>query len=365
MKPMADALFQVMFDKYGSHECLQRLGDPLWFQALSNVLGFDWDSSGTTTVLCGVLRSVLSSTRHGLVAVGGKGIRSRQIPKELHDLSKTMDLGEQSCKDLIYASRMAAKVDNAALQDGFHLYHQMFFLESEKCAWTIVQQGMDEDSKTSRRYHWVSEHLTTFIEEPHSGLISARRNNQVLDLTARKSRACRTTCTQIAREESPQRIRRQFLSLKSPCDYQKTTLTRWFSTAPHSLLPDSMILYHRVIPDRMDWEAVKKVYDLQPSTFEELLAIRGMGPATIRGLALLSEMVHGTAPSWQDPVRMTFAFGGKDGVPFPVDRKSYDDAITFLEDAIDKAHLGQREKLQAFQRLRTFLENPSIHCISS
>ncbi len=163
MKAMADALFQVMYDVHGPTESLRRLGDPLWFQALSNVLGFDWDSSGTTTVLCGVLHSVLNPERHGLSAAGGKGARSRKTPTELQDIANQLDLGEQLARRLCYASRMTAKVDSAALQDNYQLYHHMFFLAPDYGAWTVVQQGMDPETRTSRRYHWISERLTTFI----------------------------------------------------------------------------------------------------------------------------------------------------------------------------------------------------------
>lgn len=360
MAAMADILFKVMVDEHGPFECLQRLGDPLWFQALSNVLGFDWDSSGTTTVLCGVLHSVLRSERHGLIAVGGKGARSRQVPSKLTALAEELDLSEHRGKELVHASKMTAKVDSAALQDGYDLYHHMFFLEPEKGAWTVVQQGMDPDSRTSRRYHWVSEGLTTFVEEPHSGLVSGKQQQTVLDLTARKSRKCRETCTIISREESPRRIRRQFLALRPPPSYQKTTLMHWSEPSESSYMSSTEITYHRVFPHRMDWKAVKRVYDIQPSNFEELLTVRGMGASTIRGLALLSEMVYGEPPSWQDPVRMTFAFGGKDGVPFPVNRRSYDAAIGFLEDAIDRAKLDKKEKLQAFRRLHKCLQHPLL-----
>jgi hypothetical protein len=224
----------------------------------------------------------------------------------------------------------------------------------------VVQQGMDTDSRTSRRYHWISEGLTSFIDEPHSGMMSGKQNKPVLNLTAKQSRECRSTCIDILREETPNRLRRQFFEIKPPPAYQKTTLMDW---SPGNITEQGKaqeIAYHRVFPKKMNWKVVKAVYDVQPSNFENMLSFRGMGSNTIRGLALLSEMVYGVPPSWEDPVRMTFAFGGKDGVPFPVDRKAYDEAIHFLEDAIDKAKLEQKTKLQAFRQLRKFISHPLV-----
>jgi hypothetical protein len=213
---------------------------------------------------------------------------------------------------------------------------------------------MNEDTRTSRRYHWISKNLKSFVEEPHSGLYSRNRQQLVLDMTARESRDCRTASTAIARETKPKALQRQFEMYKAQFSYQKTTLEWWFE-APQTTLPGpSLIPYHEVFPERMNWRAVNQVFDAQPANFEELLAIQGMGASTIRGLALLSEIVYGEAPSWTDPVRMTYAFGGKDGVPYPVDRKAYDEAITFLEGAIDRANVGRPEKLHAFRRLRNY-----------
>ncbi len=359
MRAMADALFQVMVEKHGPDECLRRLSDPLWFQALSNVLGFDWDSSGATTVLCGVLHSVLCPQRHGLFGIGGKGTRSRQVPIQLQTLSKELDVGDAQCRKWLYASRMTAKVDSAVLQDGYELYHHMIFINPETGHWSVVQQGMDSDSRTSRRYHWLSAGLTTYVEEPHSGLFSRSQCKTVLDLTSRKSRSCRNTSLAIAREETPNRIRRLFFQIKPPPSYQKTSLLRWMAPEEKANI-SRLIAYHRVFPQKMAWDAVKRVYDIQPQNFEDLLVIRGIGANTLRGLALLSEMVYGESPSWVDPVRMTFAFGGKDGVPFPVNRKAYDEAISFLNAAIDEAKLDKRIKITAFRRLQNCLSHPLI-----
>jgi hypothetical protein len=363
MKRMADALFVAMVDEHGAAECLRRLGNPLWFQALSNVLGYDWDSSGSTTVTCGVLRSVLQSHRHGLAAAGGKGARSRRVPQELQELGDQLSFGDELTQALIYASRMTAKVDSAALQDGHQLYHHTFFLDTEEGRWTVVQQGMNDETGTSRRYHWVSEALADFVEEPHSGIITQRPCDFVLDMTARASRGCRKVSLALACEESPNRLRNLFYDHK-PSSHE-ITLLKWSNSVSPPWPPlrtrAACVPVHRLFPEHMDWDAVRRVYDVQPRNFEALLAVRGVGPATIRGLALLSDMCYGEAPSWQDPVRMTFAFGGKDGVPFPVNRKAYDEAIAFLDNALDRAKLDQKAKLDAFRRLRYCLPTSHAH----
>jgi hypothetical protein len=289
-----------------------------------------------------------------MAVAGGKGARSRRTPQELQIIAQQQRLGEETAQELIRASRMVAKVDSAALQDGYQLYHHAFFLDTDEGNWTVVQQGMNEETRTSRRYHWISKDLKSFVDEPHSGLFSRNRQQLVLDMTSRESQDCRAASTVIACETRPEALQRQFDAYKAQFSYQKTTLEWWFEGPQTTLTAPSLIPYHEVFPAKMNWRAVNQIFDAQPVNFEELLAIQGVGASTIRGLALLSEIVYGNAPSWQDPVRMTYAFGGKDGVPYPVDRRAYDEAIAFLEGAIDRAKVGRPEKLHAFRRLRNY-----------
>ena len=341
MIPMARTLCQFIVDEFGTAELLQRLADPVWFQALSNVLGYDWDSSGSTTVTCGVLKAALDFEQHGLIGVGGKGLASRKVPTQLRALE---DYGLDGA-GLVEISRSVAKVDNAGIQDGYNLYHHMFFVDSEE-NWTVVQQGMDYASNDARRYHWSSFDVVSFIEEPHSGLISGQVRDSALDMTSKDSKECRKISVDISKED-PARVRRYFENVKA---YGQSTLIPWIEgTGTPQELPS-----YKVTPTRMDWDAVRRAYETQPSTYEELLFMNGVGPATVRGLSLISEMIFGTPASWADPVRMCFAFGGKDGVPFPVPRKAYDSAITFMEQALNDSKVGRQDKVLGLKRLGNF-----------
>ncbi len=341
MIPMARSLCEFIVDEFGTFELLQRLADPVWFQALSNVLGYDWDSSGSTTVTCGVLKTALDFESHGMIGIGGKGMASRKVPAELRALE---DYGLDGA-GLVDISRLVAKVDNAGIQDGYNLYQHMFFVDSEE-NWTVVQQGMDSDSNDARRYHWSSFITDSFIDEPHSGLISGEVKDGALDMTSRKSEACREVSLDIIKED-PARVRRYFEDIKS---YGQSTLIPWIEgdgTAQD--LPA-----YKVLPTRMDWDAVRRAYETQPSDYESLLFMKGVGPATVRGLSLISEMIFGSPASWADPVRMCFAFGGKDGVPFPVPRKDYDKAIDYMEQALMDSKVGRQDKFLGLKRLRNF-----------
>ena len=341
MIPMAGSLCEFVVDEFGSHELLRRLSDPVYFQALSNVLGYDWDSSGSTTVTCGVLRSALSFERHGVMGIGGKGAASLRVPERLRSLE---DYGLDGAQ-LGEISRAVAKVDNAGVQDGYQLYQHVFFVDQDS-NWTVVQQGMDTTRGDARRYHWTSEHTKNYIDEPHTGLISGHVNRHTMDMTDRRSEGCRKVSVDIVME-GPRRVRRHFEDIKA---YGESTLLPWIGSSGLGIQLPS----YKVLPTRMDWNAVRRAYETQPSGYEELLLMNGIGPATVRGLSLISEVIYGTPPSWSDPVRMCFAFGGKDGVPFPVPREAYDHAITFLQQALNDAKLGRREKIDGLKRLRKF-----------
>jgi hypothetical protein len=341
MIPMASALCEFIVDEFGTSELLLRLSDPVWFQALSNVLGYDWDSSGSTTVTCGVLKSALSFETHGMVGIGGKGLASKKVPEQLRALE---DYGLDGA-NLVEISKSVAKVDNAGVQDGYQLYQHLFFVDREE-NWTVVQQGMNSKNNDARRYHWTARETKSYIDEPHTGLISGQVSDCALDLTSRNSEDCRKVSLDIVKED-PARVRRYFEDIKS---YGESTLIPWLDGAGNSCTLPS----YKVVPTKMNWNAVREAYESQPENYEGVLLMDGFGPATIRGLSLISEMIFGTPPSWADPVRMCFAFGGKDGVPFPVPRKDYDRAIEFMEGALNDAKLGRRDKVLGFKRLRAF-----------
>ena len=316
---------------FGADEMLRRLSHPFWFQAFGCILGFDWHSSGVTTTLCGALKEGIRGleTDLGLFVAGGKGRTSRQTPSELERWGESLSL---NATPLVYASRMSAKVDSSAIQDGYQLYHHAFLFTTSG-SWTVIQQGMNEATRYARRYHWLGEKVTDFVNEPHSAILSEARG-QALNLVAGESNPARTTIAEIATDEKPQNIVAELKRLKTldlPSHHQLTA---------QDLHPDSL---SRIL---------LSTYDRQPQDFEQLLGLQGVGPKTIRALSLISELVHGVTPSYRDPARYSFAHGGKDGIPYPVDRETYDQSIELLRRAINRAKLGIKEKNEAEGRLR-------------
>ncbi|MEM2988954.1 MAG: DUF763 domain-containing protein [Candidatus Bathyarchaeia archaeon] len=340
MVALAKGIFQAIYDEYGSREILRRLSDPLFFQACSNALGFDWDSSGSTTTTCYALKAALNSIDAGVRVVGGKGRYAKGAPGELEALGPAMGLSGEDIERLKYASRMAAKVDNAAIQAGYALYHHSLFL-SEDGDWAIVQQGMNPATRMARRYHWISDGLASFGREPHRGIAAQALHDRVLDMTAKASEEARRVSCDLSKEGA-RRISRLLASIPSRA---QAKMDGWIEGGPGS----APIEYR--VPRRMDWRALEIAYEIQPRDYEELLAIRGIGPSAVRGLALIAELIYGAAPSWRDPAKFSFAFGGKDGVPFPVDRGAMDEAISFLKRAIEESRLGDGEKIGALRRI--------------
>lgn len=347
MRRLARAILAILVEEEGAGGALARLSDPLWFQGLSCALGFDWNSSGTTTVTCAVLKAALEGLDVGLRAAGGKGARARGTLAELDAIGRGLGLGAEAVEGLKRASRLAAKVDSVALQDGYELYHHTMFVSSDG-QWAVVQQGMDLSDRTARRYHWLSASLPSFVEEPHSGIIGDAARPAVIDLTSRDSRGCRRACVDVACD-GPSRARRLFIEarrrLRGPLD-------AWLGGRGRS---EGTPLY-RLAPDSLNWEVLQRAYEARPRSFEELLLIRGMGASTVRALALIADLIYGEPPSWRDPIKFSFAFGGKDGVPRPVERELMDRVIGSLEELLSAAELERRERLGALARLRGMVQ---------
>jgi len=330
MVPLAREITIAIVSEFGPEEMLRRLSHPYWFQAFGCVLGFDWHSSGVTTTLCGALKEGLKGLERdlGLFVAGGKGKASRKTPSEIEIWGEKISMDPAP---LVYASRMSAKVDSSAVQDGYQLYHHTFLFTAGG-SWTVVQQGMNETNRYARRYHWLGESVTDFVNEPHSAILSEARG-ETLNLTASESQPARTTITAIATEEQPEKVYAELKRLKTlslPSRHQIVT---------SDLHPDSLR------------KIILSAYERQPQDFEQLLGLSGVGAKTIRALSLISELIHGVAPSYRDPARYSFAHGGKDGIPYPVDRETYDQSIELLSKAINKTKLGLSEKQKAFQRL--------------
>lgn len=343
MERLAGPLLDILVDEHGPDGVVRRLADPFWFQALACVLGYDYHSSGTTTVVTGLLRSVLRPDEHGVAVAGGKGPRSRRTPEELRARAEAWGLDPEP---LVRASRLSAKVDSALVQDGYGLYHHALFLSRE--SWAVVQQGMNPGQRMARRYQWRSP-VESFVETPHEAITGEARHPRVLDMTARKSAEARRVAVDLVRD-SVAEVQRS-LGLLSRRSGQRG-LEGWTGEAKSEFHNPHFEVLN--LPERVDWAALRRAYDLQPRNYEEFVAIPNIGPATLRALALVSELLYGAPPSWRDPARFSFAFGGKDGVPHPVNRKSMDEATRILGEAVERAKLGDRERLGALRRLREF-----------
>jgi uncharacterized protein len=322
--------------EYGAREVLRRLADPYWFQAFGCVLGFDWHSSGVTTTVCGAVKESLRETgpEWGLFAAGGKGAASRKSPSQI---AGTCDMLGRDAAALVHASRTAAKVDSAAVQDGYQLYHHMFLFTSSG-EWSVVQQGMNDRTSTARRYHWLSEHMTSFVDEPHEAVCCDQRGDSAntLNLVASESQDVRTACTELAGMPPEKTLRavERLPDLRMP--------------PRHSLFPEIDV------DTRYLSKILLKTYERAPEDFETLLGMEGVGARTLRSLALASELIYGTPTSTRDPARYAFAVGGKDGIPFPVDRPVYDQTIEILSRAVDRARIDRSERVKAFKRLAQF-----------
>jgi len=341
MTKLASCIVKVIVDEYGTPALLEKVSDPYWFQAFGCVLGFDWHSSGLTTVTGGAMKEALNFDDHGLAVAGGKGRASRKTIQDLEAIGAKADLGTQGVQGLQWSSRMCAKVDSAALQDGHQLYYHIMLVASDG-EWAVVQQGLDDSTGYARRYHWLSDGLDSYIVEPHEGIIGERRP-LVLDMTAKASIPCQRASVDLV-NDGPNRL---MSMLKEPVMKKQSTLEEF--------LPPSERPALLTMPKSINWNLVRQLYEFHPKGYEDLLAFKGVGPSTVRALALISEVVHGTPPSFRDPVKFSFAVGGKDGVPFPVDRKAYDRSIDVLREGIEDSRAGDNEKLDAVKRLRAFV----------
>jgi hypothetical protein len=344
MVRLAEGIVSVIVEEQSPEDFLKKLSDPFWFQAFACILGFDWHSSGSTTVTCGALKEALDLERHGIGIAGGKGKFSRKAPEDIETITKFFELAPER---YIYSSRVAAKVDNAALQDFHRLYHHSFFI-TEKGEWAIIQQGMYSEEKTARRYHWLSENLSkTLVVEPHTSILGDTRLELVLNMTSKNSETARNISLELV-NESIKKLQNLVKSIRHPLQE---------GLEKFGILPINIRRLELLeLPKNINWEALRRAYEYQPRNYEELLAIKGIGPKTIRALALISELIYNEKPSWQDPVKYSFAFGGKDGVPYPINRKVMDETIALLEQGIEEAKTGKKDKLQAFKRLKGLIK---------
>jgi hypothetical protein len=342
MKSLAREIVKIIIWDFGPQELLIRLADPFWFQSLALVLGFDWHSSGTTTTLGGALKAALKGEEDylGFFVCGGKGKSARKTPEEIKAIGQRLQWPPEKIQRLVYFSKMVAKVDSVALQDGFSLYHHNFIFTQEG-DWAVIQQGFNINLGLARRYHWLSHNLKDLVEEPHQGIVCPR-SVPALNLTARQSKASRSLIVKIAQEEKIKNITK---------DLEKIRVLN---------LP----LEHEIKPHHFNLKRLAQTMALikekTPQDFEEMLEIKGVGPKTVLALTLISEIIYGVPASWQDPVRYSFAHGGKDGSPFPVDRAEYDRSIAILRRAIEKARINRSQKINLLDRLNFSLPSYAV-----
>ncbi len=370
MVRLSFSISKIIIDEYGQQEFLRRLSDPLWFQAFGCVLGFDWHSSGVTTVVTGVLKQSIGGGVHGISIAGGKGRRATETKNEIPKLAeKHYNLSSNKIDKLLYASKMAAKIDNAALQDGYSLYHHAIIFD-EEANWTVVQQGMNPNTKMARRYHWISEDLSSFVSQPHTGIISELKSQNTLDMTSIDSVENQKICLDLAKG-NVQNIKSSVYKITEMtktknANKKNNILDSWIETtdtfgSKFDLSSNNKNDYHFLadhfeMPRRLDWNVFNKIYDIQPQSYEQLISVPGVGPSSVRALSLIGEIIFGTKASWQDPVKFNFAHGGKDGVPYPIARKTYDKSISYLYSAIEGAEIQSDEKIESLKKLAAYSE---------
>lgn len=346
MVALSRGITEVIIYEYGKDEFLRRISDPFWFQALSCVLGFDWHSSGCTTVTCGALKEAVDPQEFGFAIAGGKGKASRKTISEIEQFGDLYNLSTAAIKELQYSSRMAAKVDNTAIQDGYNLYHHVLIF-SENGKWAVIQQGMNGETSYARRYHWLSEQVENFVCEPHNAIVSNNRQGIVLDMTAKQSASTQKISVDLVNDD-PVHLSEDWADLTRPSN--QMTLDNWTLSKKNNKSIDYLTM-----PRSINWTKMREIYEFQPKNYEELLAIRGVGPNTVKALALISDIIYGKKPSWKDPVKYSFTVGGKDGVPYPVDKKAMDESTIILQQGIQQAKIGDTEKIQALRRLKEII----------
>ena len=340
MASLGAIVTQAIVHHYGRDEFLQRLSHPFWFQSFGAVMGMDWHSSGITTSVIGALKRGLAPLQGelGIHVCGGRGKHSRRTPEELTTLGERIGIDGPA---LTRASRLVAKVDSAAVQDGFDLYLHGFVVTDEG-KWTVVQQGMNGDKRQARRYHWHSESLKSFVDEPHSA-IDGPAQGEIVNLTDHRAEPSRSAQLDLLSALGPDSIVREFAAL--------TQLPAAQPNLPHLVMPG----HHEVRPGdvftRRLHGTLAAAAERGPVDFQELLLTPGVGARTVQSLAMVAEVVHGAPYRFQDPARFSLAHGGKDRHPFPVPIKVYDETIRVLKSAVQKARLGRDEEMQALKRL--------------
>jgi len=349
MKRLSRAIVLAIAEEFGAEEILRRLSDPIWFQSLGCVIGFDWNSSGLTTTTLGALKEGLRGLENelGIFVCGGKGKTSRKTPEQIQNWGEFLGWPMEKIDKLVYASKISAKVDSSCVQDfqnPFQIYHHNLIFTKDG-QWTVIQQAMSVQIQKARRYHWLSSRIRDFIEEPHSGVIADARIKP-LNLTAKESRGNKEISTEIVKEE-PKKFLKD-LNLIQTKKTKNLTLMELY---------DKEFYWHPVVEEKFDLKRLEKTilfaHEASPRNFETLLSLKGIGPKTIRALSLVSELIYGAEPSYEDPARYSFAHGGKDGTPFKCSKTLLDTTVEVMEKGIKRAKIENKEKNSAIKRLKS------------
>lgn len=360
MVALSREIIRAIVEEYGPDEVLRRLSNPYWFQAFGCVIGFDWHSSGVTTTTLGALKESLKNINRELdiFVAGGKGGVSRNTPEQIKKYCESVGI---DASPFMYASKMSAKVDSAVLQDGYQIYaHSILF--SRNGEWVVVQQGMNKSLRYARRYHWLGSGVKSFVVDPHAGII-ADKTGGVLNLTAGDTEAVRVHSVNIVNQPTTRVMSdlREVVRIVRKLD--KPAQIDLFDTAASTMsgmenqtfrMPARhWVSYRDIHPDRLR-SVLLSTYERQPESFEHLVGLEGVGAKTLRALALMSEVIYGASPSFEDPARFSYAVGGKDGTPYPVNTLVYDESIQILKEAIQKSKIGQSDKKDSIKRLSEY-----------
>lgn len=368
MVSLGRSMTDVLIEEYGPDEYIKRIADPVWFQSLGTVLAFDWNASGLTTILTAALKEAIRGREQelGVFIEGGKGATSKKTPDEIAEWGNKLSLSHKTTSGLVYSSKMSAKVDSSLIQDEYTLYHHAFFF-SKNGAWTVVQQGMNTKNATARRYHWHSDNPTDidFTNDPHKGIASQMFRKSTLNLATKKSKKNKDLSIELVgsgyktlmkdiellRQHSGAVSR--MLAVKSLQGHALQARQEEFVFAEFDR---KEFKHHEVeledfTKSKYLEKILQKVTYETPEDFENLLAIKGVGGKTIRALSLVSEIIYGAEPSYQDPARYSFAHGGKDATPYPVDKDTYDQTIAVLQAAVKRTKISPVEKDKALRRI--------------
>ena len=348
MTRLGAVIAEAIVHHYGRDEFLRRLAHPFWFQSFGSVMGMDWHSSGITTSVVGALKRGLQplAGELGVHICGGRGKHSRKTPDEL------VAIGERAGFDgsaLASLSRLVAKVDSAAVQDGFNLYLHGFIV-TDDARWAVVQQGMNDASRTARRYHWLSEGLTSFVDEPHAA-IDGLNQGEIVNLTDSRADRSRRGQIELLHSLGPDRLAHEVALIEAKPRKPPPGSDPRQLTLPHLAMPGHHdVRASDVLMPRLH-ASLTAAANRGPADFAELLLVPGVGARTVRALAMVAEVIHGAPYRFTDPARFSFAHGGKDRHPFPVPLKVYDETIGVMKAAVQKARLGQEDRLAAIKRL--------------